>query len=99
MLIDFLTSPVLPKTINNGSKIKRNAPEIQDYPKEADNGIYYINFSSKPQIQINQTLQSKLKLPWLMISLYLIMSRVVTYKIKWHGNKTEDAQLNTSNRE
>jgi hypothetical protein len=71
------------------------APEIQDYPKQANNGNYYINISSNNissksinnHSNSNQTnTQSKLELPWLMISLHLIMSRVVMYKIKWHEN-------------
>ena len=52
------------------------------------------------QSQIKLTLNPKLELPWIMISLRLLMSRVVTYKMTWHRKPfNEEVQVNTNNQE
>ena len=49
--------------------------------------------------QIKLTLNPKLELPWIMISLRLLISRVVTYKMTWHRKPLHEVQVNTNNQE
>ena len=96
MPIGFLTSPHLSKSMNNGTKTNKGSKHTA--LPQAGKSIYFIKISLMTQSQIKLTLNPKLELPWIMISLCLLMSRVVTYKMTWHRKPLhEEVQVNTNN--